>query len=99
MTDSTPVPAKYLELMLFWEAPRDDAHLQEMARARLQAAQHLREDLCSVPWYAKQAAKVKEQTGDEMVYWICLKGSEATLNRRPSRSSTPATEPAQQVSA
>ena len=83
MSDSTPVPAKYLELMLFWEKPRDDAHLQEMARARLQAAQHLREDLCSVPWYAKQAAKVQEQTGDEMVYWILLQGSEATLNRRP----------------
>ncbi len=99
MPDSTPVPAKYLELMLFWETPRDDAHLQEMARARLQAAQHLREDLSCVRWYAKQAALVKEQTGDEMIYWILLKGSEATLNRRPGKSSTPATPAPQPTSA
>jgi hypothetical protein len=48
----------------------------------LQAAEHLREDLSCVPFYAKRAAEEKARSGDEMAYWLDLQGSEATLRRR-----------------
>ena len=47
---------------------------------RLQAAERLREALCSVPFYAKKAQRAKEE-GDEMAYWLGLQASEATLRR------------------
>jgi hypothetical protein len=47
---------------------------------RLQAAERLRAALSSVPFYAKAAEKARLQ-GDEMAYWLCLQGSEATLQR------------------
>lgn len=57
--------------------------------ARLQAAERLREALCSVPFYAKRAERAR-QAGDEMAYWLGLQASEATLRRPPAASSTSA---------
>ena len=99
MSDLNRVPEKYLRLMMFWHAPESEEALHAEAWRRVRAAQHLREDLCSVPWYAKKAAQVKAETGDEMIYWICLQGSEVNLNRRPGESSTPAMAAPQQASA
>lgn len=55
---------------------------------RLLAAEHLREDCSSDPWHAKRA-KAEEMRGHSQIdYWISLKASEATLNRRPGQSFT-----------
>ncbi len=72
-------------------------HLDEMAlkrgwkpvsaATRLQRAERLREALCGVPFYAKRAEKAR-LAGDEMAYWLDLQGSEATLVRPPTKSST-----------
>ena len=82
MSDLNRVPEKYLRLMMFWHAPESEEALHTEASRRLRAAEHLREDLSCVPWYANKAAEVKAETGDEMIYWICLQGSAVNLNRR-----------------
>lgn len=51
---------------------------------RMQAAERLRERLCTVPFYANRAAKVAAQTGDEMDYWLELQASQPTAHRRSS---------------
>ena len=64
-----------------WQRPR----ISE-AQA-LQRAERLREALCGVPFYAKRAEKAR-LAGDEMAYWLDLQGSQATLVRPPTKSST-----------
>jgi hypothetical protein len=49
----------------------------------MRAATHLRDDLSSVPFYAKRAQESKAKTGSEMGYWLELQSSQATLQRRP----------------
>lgn len=61
---------------------------------RKQAAERLREALCSVPWYAKKAEKAR-LAGNEMAYWLDLQGSEMTLLRPAcSTAETVAVSPA-----
>ena len=56
---------------------------------RLLAAEHLREDFSSNPWYSEQARKVTQAEGGSQIdYWISLQGSQRMLNRRPGKSFT-----------
>jgi hypothetical protein len=65
--------------------PLDETPEQRRERRLLQwqAAERLRESLCSVPFYAKRAEAARLK-GNEMAYWIDLQGSEATLKRPAS---------------
>lgn len=77
---------------LLWdeESINSDPEVLALLPKQRQAAERLREALCSVPFYAKRAEQAR-LAGDEMAYWIDLQGSEATLVRPPKASST--TEP------
>jgi hypothetical protein len=55
---------------------------------RAQAARQLRDRLSCVPFYAKRAAAEKERSGDEMVYWLELQGSQVIAHRPFNGSST-----------
>lgn len=64
-----------------WQRPRNSE-----AQA-LQRTERLREALCGVPFYAKRAEKAR-LAGDEMAYWLDWQGSQTTLVRPPTKSST-----------
>lgn len=53
-----------------------DAEWVEIKAIRDRDAARLREQLSSVPFYAKRAAERAEATGDEMGYWHELLGSQ-----------------------
>jgi len=56
---------------------------------RLLAAEHLREDFSSNPWYSEQAKKMAQAEGGSQIdYWISLQASQRMLNRRPGKSFT-----------
>ena len=55
---------------------------------REQAILHLRDDLSSVPFHAKKAAKEEAETGDPLAYWRDLYGSAQYRMRPPGASST-----------
>jgi hypothetical protein len=81
---ATPTPADPLDDWLCeTESERCDPRVQEAHRLARQAAERLREALCCVPFYAKGAAQAQALHGDEMVYWLDLQASEATLVRLP----------------
>ena len=50
----------------------------DWAERALREAQHLREALSCVPFYAKRAQAHKEETGDETGYWLELYGIGST---------------------
>ena len=66
-----------------WDEESINSDPEVLARLpmRLEAAKRLRAALSGVPFYARRAAQAKAEHGDEMVYWLDLQGSEATLQR------------------